>query len=328
MNSKAFIQRFSRCTIGVIGDVMLDRYLLGDADRISAEAPTPIVLLKEEKCFPGGAANTAANITSLGGVAVLLGYVGKDQTGKDFMKLLRDIKIEGRGIFIRSSVPTIEKIRIHARSQQIARIDREEFSPLNRSEEEKVIQFLREHLKNWDAVVVSDYLKGFITMPIAETIVKLSQHYKRPLIVDTKPPHLNFFKGATIFTPNKKEAEEAFGQKIINEEHLEKAGHILQKRLRSDILITRGAEGMSIFDGKKATHLPSVAREVFDVTGAGDTVAAVMALGAASGCSLLEATILANIAAGLAVGKRGTATVSLTELRDAYESFYKYAGKN
>lgn len=325
MNLNELIQGFSCCTIGVIGDVMLDRYLLGDADRISAEAPTPVVLLKEEKCLPGGAANTAANITSLGAAAVLLGYVGEDKTGKDFMKLLRERKIEGQGILIRSSVPTTEKIRIHARSQQIARVDREEFSSLNRSEEEKVIQFLREHLKDWDAVVVSDYLKGFITPYLGETVVGLCRHYKKPLVVDAKPPHLNFFKGATIFTPNKKEAEEAFGQKIINEEHLEKAGHILQKRLRSDILITRGAEGMSVFYGKKVTHLPSVAREVFDVTGAGDTVAAVMALGAASGCSLFEATRLANIAAGIVVGKRGTATVSLTELQDAYE---KYLDKN
>lgn len=294
----------------VVGDIMLDRYVYGAADRISEEAPVPIVRVVEERSIPGGAGNVASNITSLGGRATLIGALGNDPAGLLLKKELKKRKVILHSI-IAKNLPTIQKIRVLARGQQLVRIDHETAKhPGEKAWADATTQFLKKNAERFDGFVISDYGKGMITRRIAETLIRTSRALKKPIIVDTKPEHAAYFTNATLITPNLKEACAMSGEKRIAA-----AGRLLQKKIHANVLITEGEAGMTLFEGKTLTHLPAEAREVFDVTGAGDTVVAAIALMTAAGRSLKDAAKVANSAAGIVVGKVGTATATLTELK-------------
>lgn len=309
------IKNFSKLAIGIVGDLMLDRYLIGDVERTSPEAPAPVLLLREEKRILGGAANVAANVKSLGAIPILFGRVGRDHAGEHVVALLKEKKIAVSGIF-RSPFPTTQKSRVLARGQQIVRID-EENTKEDPVLDTRVIPYVERCIPKLDAVIVSDYAKGFVTAQIAKHVVVSAKKAKISLIVDAKPKNAHFFMGATLFTPNKKEAEEISGISIHDIKSLERAGKKMQAALSAHILITRGSEGMSLFYDDTILHLPSVARKVYDVTGAGDTSVTAYTLACASGCSPEDSARLATLAAGIVVGKQGTAVVAPEELRGA-----------
>lgn len=306
------VNNFKGKKIGVIGDLMLDEFISGDVERISPEAPVPVVLVNKEIFMPGGAANTANNITSLGGKTFLVGAAGNDKAGSLLRKILKNNNINIEGIII-DKRPTTQKTRIIARSQQIVRLDREKTDYVKEEIEKEAIKFIGSHIKNWDALIVSDYGKGFITLNLAEKTVALSLKYKKPLIVDTKKPgHVLFFKNATLLTPNLHEAKNITGL-----EDIKKMGLAIQKKINCNVLITQGQDGMTLFEREKNMHFPAKAREVFDVVGAGDTVVATIALALTAGADLGEAATISNYAAGIVVGKLGVAMVTKKELEDS-----------
>ncbi len=307
------LKKFHGKNIAVVGDLMLDRYIFGEARRLSPEAPVPIVALQEEEVALGGAGNTAANVSALGGKVFLISACGNDEAGKILLKLLKQKKIDTEGV-LRFRRPTTEKARLVAGGQTIVRMDKERDEDLESALEKMAIKFIKSKIKFLDGIVVSDYAKGFVTKNIGKTLVALSRRYRKPLVVDTKPEHFLFFKGATVLTPNKKEAESAAGIAFKNMSDLKAGGRYLQKIALADIVITLGPQGSMLFSGKKVSHLPSEAQEVFDVTGAGDTLAAALTLSLAAGAGIYRAAKTANAAAGLAVSKKGTATVSADEL--------------
>ena len=298
---------FSERKILVIGDIMLDVYRKGSADRISPEAPVPVVRLSSSYSVPGGAANVANNIVSLGASATLMGIVGMDAAGGELAQHLSRrgiLKILSTG-----DAPTITKERIIGNNdQQMLRIDTEqmigEFDP---DHIEKLPKIVARH----DLVVVSDYAKGTVKKGLMDAVVSAALQYDRKIIVDPKPANADIYRGAYLVTPNQKEAEEMSG---MPDGDCMGIAYKLHSKIGSNVLITRGEHGMLGYDGKDTFKLPAKAREVYDVSGAGDTVTAVMALGIASGYSIRESAELANHAAGVVVGKRGTATVTLDEL--------------
>ena len=307
------LKKFQGKNIAVVGDLMLDRYMFGEAVRLSPEAPVPIVALQKEEVVLGGAGNTAANVSALGGKVFLISACGNDEAGKVLFKLLKQKNINTEGVlqFERS---TTEKTRLVAGSQTIVRMDKERGEDLECALEKRAIKFIESKIKFLDGVVVSDYAKGFVTKKIGKTLVSLCRRHRKPLVVDTKPERFLFFKGATAFTPNKKEAESAVGAAFKNISDLKSGGRQLQKMVLADILITMGPQGCVLFSKNKVSRLPSKASEVFDVTGAGDTLAAALTLALAGGAGIYKAAKLANAAAGIAVGKKGTSAVSAGEL--------------
>ncbi len=309
------INKFKNKKIGVIGDLMLDQFIWGTAERISPEAPIPIVIAEEETFVPGGAGNTANNIASLGGKVVIVGMIGADIAGKQLVQELRKKEIDITGVMRDKSRPTTQKIRIVAQGQQMVRTDKEKNHFINAEETSRVLDFISSRIKRWDGLVVSNYVKGLFTKDLAQEIINLTQKYNKFLIVDTKPEQVDYFRNFTLITPNFKEAEE-----ISKKKDLKEMGREIQKQLNCNVLITQGAEGMTLFENNKIKHLPTEAEEVFDVSGAGDTVVATFALALASGANLWEAAYIANHAAGVVVGKIGTATISLKELKRKLET--------
>lgn len=314
----SYVQKFANQTIGVVGDLMLDHYIFGNAERISQEAPTPIVRATREEFVSGGAANVAANIVSLGGTVDVVGEIGKDGAGVELLKILARKKINTNGVWKNISKPTIQKIRIVATGHQIVRLDKESHTPTSPQIEKHAIEYIAHSLPKWHAVVIADYTKGFITEPLAREILKCARRHKKPVVVDTKPKHFDFFRGVDVITPNLREAEGYFRTTCATERDVRGMGKTLEKRFRSGILITRGADGMTLFEHGRTFHLPSRAKDVFDVTGAGDTVVAALALCRAVGMPLKRSCEIANNAAGIVVGKAGTATLSLMELQRMY----------
>jgi len=304
------IEKFKDKKIGVIGDLMLDQFIWGDVERISPEAPVPVVFVEKESFVPGGAGNTANNIASLGGKPFIIGIVGEDLAGQILEKEFKKRRVNTQGIFKNSKKPTTQKIRVIARGQHVVRIDRENHDRLGEKEKSKVVDFISSHIKDWDSLVISDYAKGFITEDLAKEIISLAKRYNKFIIADTKPRQAVYFKNVSLITPNFKEAKEISGK-----EKIEEAGKEIQEKLNCNVLITQGAEGMTLFENKKIKHFSARAKEVFDVSGAGDTVVGVFALAQSAGADLEQAAIIANCAAGIVVGKVGTATVSLEELK-------------
>ncbi len=316
-NLLTVIDKFKDKKIAVIGDLILDHFIFGDVERISPEAPIPVVLFEKEIYKLGGAANTANNIQSLGAKAFLIGSIGSDNEGKIFLNEAKHSGINKEGVFVLSSKrPTTLKKRIVARGQQIVRVDREITNDIDKETEENVIRFISDNFKNWDGVIVSDYGKGFITEKIAKTIVALAQKYKKPLLGDIKPViHTSYFKNIGILTPN---IHEAFA--ISQCDSVNEAGRTIQKKLNCDVLITQGSDGMTLFEDKQIKHFPAVVKEVVDIVGAGDTVAAVFCLSLVSGALMRNAAMVANFAAGIVVNKMGTATVNFDELKKVLEN--------
>ena len=310
-----FIERFRGKRILVIGDIMLDKYLNGDVSRISPEAPVPIVTVKNERFVPGGAANVACNIASLGGNAVMAGVIGKDEPGTLLMKELQERGIETSQVIVDRKKPTTQKVRVVAQNQQLLRVDYEDAGNICHETEMELIKSVRKEIPGVDALVVSDYAKGVITPELMKSIQ--SARNNKVLIVDPKPTHRSLYTEVSVITPNLKEAMEMAPRE---ESSIDGMGNYLVNELKSTILITLGEKGMALFqkDGKK-TEIPTHAKEVFDVSGAGDTVVAALALALSSGASVEQAAMIANYAAGVKVGKRGTASVGVEELRDALE---------
>jgi len=313
------VNNFKGKKIGVIGDLMLDQFVWGDVERISPEAPIPVVLINKETYALGGAANTANNVVASGGNVFLVGIIGEDVAGKKLFHRLQMNNINTKGVVVLPDKPTTQKTRIIAGTQQIVRVDKEKTNYLNKQVEQKVINFINSYLKEWDALVITDYGKGFITESLISKVKELTQKYYRPIIGDIKPAaHIPYFKNITLLTPNQKEASEISGTKDVTI-----MGKIIQKQLKCNVLITRGADGMTLFENNKNIHFPTKAKEVFDVVGAGDTIAALISLSLASGANLKEAAVIANHAAGIVVGKIGTATVSPEELINDLKNNYE-----
>jgi rfaE bifunctional protein kinase chain/domain len=304
------ISKFPDITVAVIGDIILDKYLWGDVERISPEAPVPVVDVKKETVSLGGASNVANNIASLDAKAYMIGVVGDDENAKIIENLLKSKNINP--VLIKDkSRPTIEKTRIIAVSQQLLRIDREDRSKLSTEIEDKIINEIKYIKDKINVFIVSDYGKGVITQRIMDFIKSLN----KPIFVDPKPSNYQLYKHTTILTPNKKEAYESI--KADKNTDLEFVGRKIMSDLElNQLLITLGGEGMALFEGDKILHIPTKAKKVFDVTGAGDTVISVLALARLAGGTWEESASLANTAAGYVVGEIGTATVSRDILID------------
>jgi rfaE bifunctional protein kinase chain/domain len=300
---------------------MVDEYIWGSVSRISPEAPVPVVEVKAESVRLGGAANVAANIRTLGGRAILVGVIGNDPPAERLVDQLEALGIKGDGVVVDRNRPTTIKTRVVAGSQQVVRFDRESALEMSKEATERVLQLAVEHLREADALLISDYAKGVISKLVARQIIPLARRRKKIIVVDPKVHHFHLYKGATVITPNHHEAV-AFARFRLREgEDPDEVGRELQQTLEVNaVLVTRGDQGMSLFEDGEVTHIPAVAKEVYDVTGAGDTVVATLGLALASGASLKEAAVIANYAAGVVVGKMGTATVSQSELMDALKT--------
>lgn len=309
------LDRFIYKNIIVVGDIMLDHYFVGKPSmRMSPEAPIPINFLEKEWFVPGGAGNTAMNIKKLGAKVTLVGKVGNDSGGRIVLNHFANEFVETKTWF---HFGTIEKIRCLSDGKHIVRLDKECIKYLSAEIEERVIWFLKEKIKSCDAVLVSDYNKGFITKKIAKELVRISREHKKMLIVDTKPEHFLWFKGCYCIKPNKIEAEKFAGIKIESSEDALNSGIFIRKSMDAKVLLTLGFMGMMCFGEEGVDHFASHAKNVFDVTGAGDTVLAVFSLALSSGASLVEATGLANRAAAIVIAKLGTATITLEELKNS-----------
>ena len=300
----------------VVGDVMLDQFIYGTVERISPEAPVPVVAVNEEMFMLGGAANVLHNIMALGGSSTVCGIIGDDVHGKRVKTLFKNAKASTDGLVVDKDRITSKKTRIIAHSQQVVRFDKEETTKVPKASIDKVISYIRSNINDFDAVIISDYGKGVVTKQLIAKVVEICTKSNRVIIVDPKIKHFKYYKGVTSMTPNHHEASQAANIKIVNDKTLEKAGRKLMVDLESDsLLITRGADGMALFakDGS-ITKIPTMARNVYDVTGAGDTVIAAFTLALSVGASFIEAAVLANFAAGIVVGKVGTATVTVDEV--------------
>jgi D-beta-D-heptose 7-phosphate kinase/D-beta-D-heptose 1-phosphate adenosyltransferase len=314
----SIIDGFKKARVLVIGDIIMDRFIWGKVRRISPEAPVPVVEVTSESLMLGGCANVVNNIHSLGGSPAITGVVGDDDDGRRIVKELKALGIRADGIVTDGDRPTTIKTRVIAHSQQVVRFDRETRDRLSTECTERVVRHIRRAVKGADAVVISDYAKGIVTAPLVDETREACARAGRPLAVDPKVEHFEYYRGATVVTPNNHEASLASGVEITDDETLHRAGELLYNMLGCGaLLITRGENGMSLFEGDSETHIPTVAKEVFDVSGAGDTVIGVLALSLASGASFKEAAVLANCAAGVVVGKVGTATLGPAELAEA-----------
>jgi rfaE bifunctional protein kinase chain/domain len=314
--AEAIIERMASSRILVIGDVMLDQFIFGHVGRISPEAPVPVVTYDHEQHRAGGAANVALNARSLGANAELLGVVGQDDAAEKLRDLLRVAEVAPRGLVTDLERRTTTKVRIvTTRNQQVARIDYESDAEVGHQVEDALADLLSARLEGAGAIVVSDYLKGVVTRRLMAHVVAAGQQRGVPVLVDPKIPHLDYYSGASLVTPNHYEAEIATHLRIRSDEDARTAAHAFRDRGRCEgVLITRGEHGMWLTHETAEGQLPTAAREVSDVTGAGDTVVATLALAIAAGATWAEAARIANEAAGLVVGKFGPATVTPAEL--------------
>jgi D-beta-D-heptose 7-phosphate kinase/D-beta-D-heptose 1-phosphate adenosyltransferase len=312
------IDKFSSCRILVVGDVIMDEFLWGRVERISPEAPVPVVQVEEESLVLGGAGNVVNNIISLGGQALLCGVIGKDAMGKELIHMLQEMNSPTHGLVVEDRRPTTIKTRVIAHSQQVVRVDREESEPVTEASIERIITTVKEQIGSIDAIVVSDYGKGVVAQGLMETIRLLTRDRQITLTVDPNVQNVALYKGVTLITPNHQEAELMSGIVINDEESLRRAGTRLLDELGCQmVLLTQGDRGMALFEGNgRTTQIPTVARKVFDVSGAGDTVTGTFTLALAAGLTPRQAAVLANLAAGIVVGEIGTATVAASRLKE------------
>jgi rfaE bifunctional protein kinase chain/domain len=313
-----FVDQFPRTRTLVVGDVMLDHYVWGSVSRISPEAPVPVVSVTKENVLLGGASNVVNNIHSLGGRVSVCGVIGRDDAGRQLIHMLRNQGIPTDGLIVEENRSTSIKTRVIAHNQQVVRFDRETKNGIEKDTHLRIYDFVKQRVRDsLDAIVLSDYSKGVITKGLVRDIIKLARKNSVIVSVDPKVNHFGMYSGVTILTPNSKEASIGAKIDIEDEKSLLKAGALLLKRLKCDaVLITRGEHGMSLFErGGRITNIPTVAQEVFDVTGAGDTVISVLTLAMASGAGMVDAARISNYAAGIVVGVVGTAAVKPEELK-------------
>ncbi len=329
------VKRFSHKKILVIGDLVLDQYIHGSVSRISPEAPVPVVFQEDAHYSPGAGANVANNLRSLGAQVTLVGRVGEDREGKILLQELKNRRIPIQGIFIDPGVPTPLKTRIIAEHQQVVRVDRESFKELHPNVLKKIIQLIKKNFNFFDAMIISDYGKGVINPELIGVACYLGEQYRKIITIDPKVEHFSYYRRVTAITPNRKEAENAIrnikisdpqgsllkvhSDQLKTDAQINLAGQELLKYLELEcLLLTLGEKGMKLFErGKRPVDIHGKAQEVFDVSGAGDTVAAVFTLALTAGATKQEAADLANEAAGIVVGKLGTVPVDRQELWDA-----------
>ncbi len=311
---------YAGATVLVVGDVMLDRFVYGSVDRISPEAPIPVFLVTREKEMLGGAGNVVANIVSLGASAKFVSVIGNDPSGATLSRLLSELNI-GNGMEVSDSRSTILKTRFIGAGQQMLRVDREKTDNLSTALEDRVIDRIKQEITGCGAVILSDYGKGMLTDRVITETIAIARSHNIPVIVDPKGRDFTRYKGATVITPNRKELETATGMKAETDaEVITAAGKIVTSAAVDAVLATRSKDGMSLVrQNDTALHIPVVAREIFDVSGAGDTVIATFAAGLAAGVSMEQSAHLSNFAAAIAVGKPGTATVRPDELQKSIE---------
>lgn len=313
---KKIISNFQKANILVIGDLILDEFIWGDVSRISPEAPVPVVWVRQESFMPGGASNVANNLRSLGANVYMAGVIGDDEHGAILKGELEQKRVNVDGLFIDESRPTTLKTRVIAHHQQVVRIDKEKTDALSINIITRLTNYIATVMKTLDAVIIEDYGKGVITPRLLSKIIPLARANKRIISVDPKEEHFKYYKAITAITPNNYEASKTVGFRIKDSLTLKKAGERLLNKLRCKIvLITLGENGMAVFQkGKPMKHIPTVAQEVFDVSGAGDTVIASFTLSLTSGANPIQAAHISNCAAGIVVGKVGIATVTPEEL--------------
>jgi D-beta-D-heptose 7-phosphate kinase/D-beta-D-heptose 1-phosphate adenosyltransferase len=315
----AIVEKFSRANLLVVGDLMLDRFIRGEVDRISPEAPVPVLQVVSEQTSLGGAANVIHNITSLGGRVTACGIVGKDNAGKRIVTVLREIGASTAGVCVNADYPTIQKTRIIAspRHQQIVRLDRESRRPPPERTLKRLRDFVAAQVSRFDAIVISDYGKGVIHAELLDAVADRVRKRRLICVVDPKKENYHAYRFPTLITPNQREASEASDIAIRDEASLRSAGARLVRRWQAEaVLITRGPDGMSLFRRRGGvSHFPTEARDVFEVTGAGDTVVAVCALTLACGASFEDAAVLANMAAGFVGEEMGTVAVPKEKLK-------------
>lgn len=313
---RQIISCFAEKNVLVVGDVMLDQYMWGQVSRISPEAPVPIVEVDRVTFTPGGAANVACNVASLGGRAYLVGVVGDDEEGRYLRQFFADNGVLTEGLLTERERATTLKTRIIAHSQQIVRVDRERKEAISDPLSQLVLDHVCRVLADIHILVVSDYAKGLLTPALLRSVIASARREGKAVLVDPKGRDYSGYKGATAIMPNQQEAGQAVNGEITDESSLLSTGRTLLRQLECEaVLITRGEEGMSLFEKTgRITHLPTFSRTVYDVTGAGDTVVATLSLALAAGASFVESATLANHAAGIVVGKVGTATVTSGEL--------------
>jgi rfaE bifunctional protein kinase chain/domain len=318
---RSLVARFAGRRIAVLGDCMLDRYLWGRVERISPEAPVPVVEIERETLTLGGAGNVAHNLRALGAVPVLMGAVGADAEGARLCDALAEHGVDPAHVVRDPSRPTTVKTRVIAHSQQVVRADRESRADLAGEPLERLLEAITGEVPGCEGLVVSDYGKGVVAPATLERALGQARRHVIPISVDPKESHIDAYRGVSILTPNQHEAGYVQGRRITDEASLMEVGQGLRERLDAvAVLVTRGADGMSLFErGGRYTYLPTVAREVYDVTGAGDTVVSVVALALAAGADYPSACALANHAAGVVIREIGTATCSPLDLLASIE---------
>lgn len=319
-NPKKLIARFSKVKILIIGDVMLDRYWWGSVSRISPEAPVPVVQLEKTSLAPGGAANVAVNIAALGAIPLLIGVVGDDDEGKFLSEILNKSNISANLLLKIEERPTTVKTRIVAHNQHVVRIDNEKTNFLQKEQEETLWLSIENELNKVDLVVISDYAKGLLSRKLLSRLITSARENNKHILIDPKGKDYSKYAGATLLTPNRREAREAcnFEEQLVIDD-VATAGKTLISQLGLEaLLITQGENGMTLFqNGEKPVHFQTKARTVYDVTGAGDTVIAALAVAMAAGASLLQAAELSNVSAGLVVEEVGTTTINQEKLLKA-----------
>ncbi len=325
----SFISRFKSARIMVIGDLMVDEYIWGSVSRISPEAPVPVVSVTSESLRLGGAGNVLNNIHSLGGKVLIGGVVGNDEMGRKIVQDLHKMGVETKGVVIEPDWITTVKTRIIAHQQQVVRYDREIVRPIRPEALKKILSLLEDRVNELDAVLISDYGKGVVCQELVDRVRSLTLGAGKIISVDPKVKNFPLFQKVTIITPNHHEAGQAAGRWIQSEEDLMEVGRQLLQQLQCGaILITRGEKGMTLFqDTGEITNIPTMAKEVFDVTGAGDTVISVLTLALAVGADPKQAAVLSNYAAGIVVGEVGTATLKASDLEDALRNGIRPKGQ-
>ena len=319
--ARVLTDSMARTRVLVVGDAMLDKFIAGRVTRISPEAPVPVVMFDHESHRIGGAANVAHNVTALGGRTTLIALAGHDDASATLAQACREAGISPA--FVSDAArPTTTKVRIVTeRNQQVARVDYESDAEITGDVEQRVVSAVQQHAGEAAAIVISDYLKGCVTARVMRAAVEAGRERQIPVLVDPKIPHIDYYAGAAVITPNHHEAEIAANMRIRTDDDARAAARVLRERAACDaVLMTRGDQGMWLLGGGVEGPLPASAREVADVTGAGDTVIAVVALALASGATLVEGARLANDAAGIAVAKFGPAVVTPTELLRSIET--------
>ncbi len=317
---KEVLNNFKNVKILVIGDIMVDKFVWGKVSRISPEAPVPVVEVVQETYMPGGAGNVVNNICSLHGRTALVGLIGGDLVGQKLLEELHHAHVDTTGVLIDSKRPTIVKTRIIAQHQQIVRFDKETKDGISSKFRNKILGYLESIIPVMDGIIISDYGKGMIYSSILERVIKKANIHKKPVVVDPHVRHFSKYKNVTCITPNRHEA--CMGM-LLPETKSQNDIIILGKKIMrklkcASLLITQGEDGMTLFEKtNRITHIPSFVREVYDVSGAGDTVIAVLCMALACGIDILDASYLANYAAGVVVEKLGTATLTIDELKEA-----------